>query len=106
MFTTAPACTSAAALWQEGQSTISLYHGDGVWFEGGLPISSSLRPGRAHAKVGKLTKPNCNERPLLQVLSRAAGHGDWRAANPCCSATLPQLELMLCLPSPLFILVR
>eukprot|EP00752_Nemacystus_decipiens_P011082 g9846.t1 len=38
----------------------------------------------------------------LEVLALAAKGGTWRAANPCCSLTLPQLELFLCLPTPLF----
>eukprot|EP00903_Cladosiphon_okamuranus_P007130 g6927.t1 len=41
----------------------------------------------------------------IEVLALAARGGDWRAANPCCSLTLPQLELFLCLPTPLFGLV-
>ncbi|CAM9443439.1 unnamed protein product, partial [Ectocarpus sp. 12 AP-2014] len=41
----------------------------------------------------------------LQALTLAARGGDWRAANPCCGVTLPQLELLLCLPTFLFSLV-
>ncbi|CAM9450463.1 unnamed protein product, partial [Laminaria digitata] len=65
----------------------------------GIPLRDLVRDRHARLLWAAMIREG------LQVLTLAAGHGDWRAANPCCSATLPQLELMLCLPTPLFVLV-
>ncbi|CAM9821610.1 unnamed protein product [Scytosiphon promiscuus] len=65
----------------------------------GVPLRDLVRDRRARLLWAAMIREG------LEVLTLAAKGGDWRAANPCCSLTLPQLELLLCLPTPLFGLV-
>ncbi|CAM9463509.1 unnamed protein product [Discosporangium mesarthrocarpum] len=42
----------------------------------------------------------------LETLAAASRGGGWQPANPCSPVTLPQLELFLCLPTPIFKMLR
>ncbi|CAM9719680.1 unnamed protein product [Sphacelaria rigidula] len=65
----------------------------------GLPLRDFLRDRSARLLWAAMI------REALEALTLAARGGDWRAANPCGPVSLPQLELLLCLPTPLFDLV-
>lgn len=61
---------------------------------------------RIHTRKSTATDEANHDCGVSQVLTIAAKGGDWRAVNPCCGVTLPQLELLLCMPTTLFAVVR
>ncbi|CAN0086227.1 unnamed protein product, partial [Ascophyllum nodosum] len=65
----------------------------------GIPLGELLRHQEARFLWAAMIREG------LQVLTLAAKGGDWRAVNPCCSLTLRQLELFVCMPTTLFALV-
>lgn len=71
-----------------------------------FPYSATVNMARYEVDHHKKTAMFFHRIAPSQVITLAARGGGWREANPCCCLTLPQLELMLCLPTPLFSVVR